>query len=681
MDKPAFPFSLLDRFTGQKVDRLPDEIIPSRYVALEPFRINGHGDISQGQVVTDDGSGLLRIQPARSTEGVVLGPFRVSGEGVTPEQQSEHHLAWNAIHAIAKKVSTKVVDITDVSPILPSELSTSISLNALERELDHILHAGHLRMISEQPRLDIRYDEQIMPVSRARRLAPKSLAHLAGHSVLWQKRTLSGIEPRSVLARVSEDDHTIYENRLYKRLIDRLERHLRLRIAEVKKILEVLNNYARLSMSEDITPRLLRSICTLWGKAFDKDDSEQPEHARRGCEEAQGKLEKMLRSIRSLKSRGLYAAIPSSVALPRQVRLTNILLHDPHYRHLVVLWNLLDREERSNHSTPQDRFAEQQQLQADYAQYVGLVIQHAIDCTGYTALAGPPNAGDVQTFNCAGQQIKLRREGDDWVLSRPCPPRPSASHQGKGHRRSRAISFTEQPDAPDELRFIATAWFGRTPDPNSAASPGRIICWPGSPDDGATAAVGRLPLSPLDLYVVERVGQVIDTWLLAPLLKGYGRSVGPLPASVLEFARNHPQEIVQDEKRHHHVVFMKPLDERQLDQLENSLQDAAPDMRQEAMLAARQSVMLAQLCSQLPGRQSGNDQYHKVECHADRRSARYTCQYRDCQCEWTLKRAGERGHEFRFRPKLKESPGNSADGFKMAGRAWLDIPAEQPSDD
>lgn len=55
-----------------------------------------------------------------------------------------------------------------------------------------------------------------------------------------------------------------------------------------------------------------------------------------------------LRAIRGLKQRGLYALVPAASVVPAQIHRTNILNHDPHYRHLPPLWEKLkdDREER-----------------------------------------------------------------------------------------------------------------------------------------------------------------------------------------------------------------------------------------------------------------------------------------------------------------------------------------------
>ena len=92
----------------------------------------------------------------------------------------------------------------NVSPMLPSELAAQCELEEIEHCLSDVLRGGHLHSISDRPRRDLRYDEFVAPVARARRLATSALSHLASHSDCWQQRTLSGVLPRKVLARFSD---------------------------------------------------------------------------------------------------------------------------------------------------------------------------------------------------------------------------------------------------------------------------------------------------------------------------------------------------------------------------------------------------------------------------------------------------------------------------------------------
>ena len=52
----------LDRLTGGKLSRLPDSLLPWRYCLLEPLLVNGHSRLQPGDLLSDDGSGVIRTQ-------------------------------------------------------------------------------------------------------------------------------------------------------------------------------------------------------------------------------------------------------------------------------------------------------------------------------------------------------------------------------------------------------------------------------------------------------------------------------------------------------------------------------------------------------------------------------------------------------------------------------------------
>jgi hypothetical protein len=324
----------LDRLTGGKLSELPDAFLPGRYCLLKPLVVNGHSHLQPGDLLSDDGSGVIRIQDAerqvRSTEQ-------------TDDEQAESDLSAEAIVAIAGKLTH--AQGASVSPMLPAEMAAQCALEEIERNLATVLRDGHLHSISDRPRRDLRYDDLVAPVARARRLATSALSHLASHSDCWQQRTLSSVQPRKVLARFSEDDYAIYENRLYKRLLDRLDRHLARRLARIRGVNSRLERALEFQGSEQTHFRLREDICRLWGESYLDDKTGMQLEAGKL---ALAELESQLRAVRGLKQRGLYSLVPAASVVPAQIHRTNILNHDPHYRHLPPLWEKLkdDREER-----------------------------------------------------------------------------------------------------------------------------------------------------------------------------------------------------------------------------------------------------------------------------------------------------------------------------------------------
>lgn len=604
----------LDRLTGEKLSHLPDAFLPGRYCLLEPLVVNGHSHLEPGDLITHDGSGFIRIQ---DTESQVLSIDQ------TDDDQADSDLSAEAIISIAGKLSH--ANGLSVSPMLPAEMAAQCALEELERNLATVLRDGHLHSISDRPRRDLRYDDLVAPVARARRLATSALSHLASHSDCWQQRTLSGVQPRKVLARFSEDDYAIYENRLYKRLLDRLDRHLSRRLARIRGVNARLARALEFQGSEQTHFRLRQDICRLWGESYlDDKTGMQLEAGKRALAE----IECQLRAIRGLKQRGLYSLVPPASVIPAQVHRTNILNHDPHYRHLPPLWEKLKDDQEDRLLPPEERLARQLQLQLAYVSYVGLVIRRALERYGLRRADGN------FVFSWAGRRFVLRRDVHDWVVT-----------QSEG--------FT--------LRIVPIAWFGASINISESLEPGRIVCWPGMPT--SVASPQSLPVSPLDLYVVEKVGKLIDEWMLRQLLQGHGRKLGPLPTPAKKLTETWPEQFESISPTH--VRLLAPLDAQKAVKLKASLKDSANSQVEDAVgVAIEQVIALAQLCGHPARFERGQQQD-------------FYCQCGTCQVSWSLNTTGKR-RQFSMRPKgASNIP--EANGFVWSGRDWLefDLGADQ----
>lgn len=605
---------LLDRVTGEHIGNLPSTIIPGRYCLKEPLVFNGHSELNSGDILPGDGSGIVRIAGQE---------FCVETTNKSDEDQADAELTAEAIVAIAEKNAKDSQD--SVSPMLPAEMAAQCELDQLERTLAAVLREGHLQSISERPRRDLRYEDSIAPVARARRLATNVFSHLASHSDCWQQRTLSGVQPRKILSRFSEDDLAIYENRLYKRLLDRLDRHLSKRLGRIRALNSRIDEYHRFRLNQNLHHRLYHDICSLWGQAFqnqkqtttltlgnqDKKQDKTPEQ----------QLEDQLRSIRSLKCRGLYRYIPPSAVVPAQIHRTNILNHDPHYRHLPPLWEKLKEEREDSQLAPDERLAKHQQLQMAYESYVGLVLRQALERYKLRDAKGK------STFKWAGQIILLKHVAHDWVVE-------------YGQAR---------------LTFIPIVWFGENILNDGATVPGRILCWPGTPISERSSQI--LPVSPLDLYVVEKMGCVIDEWMVRQLLEGYGRKLGPLPSQVKRLIETWPDHFEHVSQTH--VRLISPLDEQKAAELKASLRGLA-NAQVEAMVfsAIDQIDALSQLC--------GHTARFIPNLQQD-----FYCQCGSCNATWSLKTSGNM-RLFSMRPKGASSI-SSQEGFLWTGRDWLNF--------
>lgn len=464
----------LDRLTNKELTELPSVMESGRYRLTKPSMFNHHTWLATGDIVFSDGSKMCEV------DGINLPIEQVSAM----EDQAQQGLFAEAVITIQRLI--RETPNIMVSPLLPSALiSDSSNPNQLETLLQQALDSGHLHHIAQHPRLDLRYDEAITPVSRARRLANGTLKHLASHSECWQRRTLTGVIPRKVLARFSEDDYGIYENRLYARLLDRLEWHLRIRLSRLIALQDELQQALNFQQAESVHHRLSFAICELWGQTF---DPEQTDIQLKASKETRKILEKALRDIQGLKQQGLYPLIPRAVQISVQVHRTNILGHDPHYRHLPPLWEKSQREIQAIATKPEDVFAKERELHNAYSDYVGLVMKHALQRYGID--------NETLRFQCGSQKVTLTQKGDEWHLT-----------------------------CTSGANLQLVPWVYYFSMPRLELSDNRIICWPGLEErkqlQQFTSIPEAVPISPLDLYVVERMGYVLDKWLIQQRLNDY----------------------------------------------------------------------------------------------------------------------------------------------------------------
>ena len=237
-------------------------------------------------------------------------------------------------------------------------------------------------------------------------------------------------------------------------------------------------------------------------------------------------------------------------------------------------------------------------------------------------------------FSWAGRSFVLRRDVHDWVVT-----------QSQG----------------STLRIVPIAWFGASINISESLEPGRIVCWPGVPT--SVASPQSLPVSPLDLYVVEKVGKLIDEWMLRQLLQGHGRKLGPLPTPAKRLTEAWPEQFESISSTH--VRLLAPVDAQKAAELKASLKGSANSQVEDAVWdAIEQIATLAELCGHQARFVRGQQQD-------------FYCQCGTCQATWSLKTTGKRRH-FSMRPK-----GASAipedDGFLWSGRDWLefDLDSEQ----
>lgn len=519
----------IDRLTQTRLTALPASIDAGRYQNVGTNeRFNQHSDITSEQLLVSDGSEHWQLLSGR---GDFNKPAIGNPERITLFQQAILTLG-ESLNKVESSASQSTEATSLQSPLLPAAvIDAELDLLPFEEMLQRVLQAGHLHEIAHHPRLDIRYIEETTDVARAKRLAKGALVHLASHSECWQRQTLSGVVPKKVKARFSEDDYQIYENRVFARLIDKLHRHLNSRIRTVEQLQQTLDDALGFENNSDsIDYRVSQKICAMWGQTFDADATL---HALELLESTLMSLKVMLKSITSLRQSGLYLMIPRYAQVGAALHRTNILNHDAHYRHLAILWDELNRLQQTSQLSPIQCFEQQQVLANHYSRYAGLVLQHALADNAQACLSPVTSAQcgtgfdeTVVDYEWAGQTLRLQQQGFDWKLSLlPTEYKPSS-----------------KPIEQTLLEF--TPWFGFSPIPDLSTklAGNRIILWPSIDSISNQQAEGKqtgwYALSPLDLYCVERLGWLVDKVLNEELTRQYAEPINKLPRKAVDAIRS-----------------------------------------------------------------------------------------------------------------------------------------------
>lgn len=425
-----------------------------------------------------------------------------------------------------------------------------------------VISKGHLHQVSQRPRLDLHYEDEVTDVARAKRMAKGALVHLASHSECWQRQTLSGVIPRKVLARFSEDDYNTYENRVYARLLDAIERHLWRRIATLDQMQGTLSKALEFYGADGLAHRLTDAICELWGKTF--KTKEMTSEASHLLGETLGQLKAAGKAIAGLKQTGLYPLVPRSAQVTGGLHLSNILSHDAHYRHVAVLWEQLRKAQGRAGKTPQERHQHNRHLASIYSRYAGLMLRHALH----------PYLDGKEEAQWAGRTLSLRSSGLEWEL----------------------VSSIRGTDAKVVLTVVP--WFSFTERPGHIpGQPQRVIAWPALEQVSNEAAfeAGWIALSPFDLYGVERFGQLVDSILLQPMLQAYGQPITKVPGAVMHGA-GEPVTAFTLEPAAARMVLREVLSQKRLAQLQQALNAENASQQAETLGLRHQELVALQAC-------------------------------------------------------------------------------------
>lgn len=287
-------------------------------------------------------------------------------------------------------------DWLNISPLVLQDLS-KVQLN----DFDHIIerHIWHLEEICRRPQTRLRIEIELMPVGRARRIPPKAYAYLAAHTEDWEHRKLMSVAPRRILSTMPDELINFYENRLVARLVYELYKYLRIRWEEG------IAHKSGLDHFEIGTYHRQQRIYNLMGESV-------------GLLQLQSQTQSFLHFIEGLYSR-IVVLLNSQVykeinaqerdQVPDEVRNTNILVNDRHYRFVNLLWKEYLKKNPHRSKTMPEITKEQQDLCQGFYRFSRLIICHSLDALGYNSQSSNPSDDNFTLLTSAWGTIQI-----DW---------------------------------------------------------------------------------------------------------------------------------------------------------------------------------------------------------------------------------------------------------------------------
>jgi hypothetical protein len=472
-----------DRVDGKSVKELPDSISSGRYQTLEAGVLNEHTTLEVGDLLLNDGSNEFNVLGQ-------TGSFSFDSELALDSTESD----------IIESVILEYKAANDAgqrcSFLIPEKLLVRFKLLKFEELIYDVVRKGHLQEIARRPRLELVYKEYLLPVSRAKKIPNSASIHLASHSQCWQTRTLTGVIPKEVLALESEDKLNIYENRVYVKLLDLIERYLRKRISEVQKLEALFNEANRFQDAQDIYFELRECIFKLWGEGF--TNSEEAEEASTNSESTLQSLIFMLKQIRSMQNTKLYRLLKSNLHVPPKLKMTNVLSHDQHYRHVARLWNGWLETLQDNGVTPEYIYNRNKEVVVSYELYCLNIIKRTLKELGFAEL-------DTNKFDRKGSaQIEIKSNRNAEIIL------------SLGNKTlcfipllyDDALGATVRKD-PDSRRIVLSSC-------NESEELTDIIC-----------------CSPTNFYSLEKIAKEISEWLTQEMYKPLGMELKKQPKSLV----------------------------------------------------------------------------------------------------------------------------------------------------
>lgn len=197
-----------------------------------------------------------------------------------------------------------------------------------------------LDRITKNPRSNLKYDEEIVDVERAKKTNSTSIRHLASHTHLIKEIDKdNNVVPKKVLTVNAEQDYNIYENRFIATLINRLFLFVRNRYLVIKDNVESFQKDHIFTESKFMMEEVNVEMKIDLTVTKDLDNKEINEENYLLLQRVE-KLEKLVESLRGCQ---FMVMMRKSTPVRPPIMKTNIILKNPDFKNAYNLWLFLDR--------------------------------------------------------------------------------------------------------------------------------------------------------------------------------------------------------------------------------------------------------------------------------------------------------------------------------------------------
>lgn len=188
------------------------------------------------------------------------------------------------------------------------------------------------------PFSNLRYDEEIVPVEKARKINSTSVKHLAANTHLIKEVVNDEVIPKKILTQQSEIEYGIYENRFIMTLINRLITFLSNRYEVVKSNID---SYERKHLNLKSKFNIFESEVAMDIDLVFKsqiDDANIKERSKIYL----GRVTNLTRMVAGYKNSPFMKMLEGQKPVKPPIMKTNIILKNPDFRNAYNLWLFLD---------------------------------------------------------------------------------------------------------------------------------------------------------------------------------------------------------------------------------------------------------------------------------------------------------------------------------------------------